>query len=955
MKTIYNFKVNYLRLLIMLIFFSLVIFANKVNAQSSCVNANFSMGDFTDWTGSSGENLSMGVYTNIVNGFNIGTTNSNPSNAGQQTIMNAPATDANTGGLLSVLPPGGTSSCRLGNDNCNYKSERLDYTITVTPSNCIFTYQYAVVLEDPGHPAGEQPKFNIYVLNSSGIQVGGSCGVYEVSAQSGLPGFQNATDVTGGSGTVTDWRDWTTVGIDLSPFIGQQITIQFTAYDCDQGGHYGYAYISCACGNMQIAQQCSGVSDTLTAPAGFPSYSWSPGGATTQSIILNNPANGVTYTCICTAVTGCQLALQTTTNCMPPHLSQQCLGDTVIVFAPVGYSSYSWNTGATTSSIIVVNPVAGDSVSCICTLAGNIDTLHAAVSTIPVTGLTANSVTICQGDTATLTASGLYTYFWNTGQSTLSIAVAPNHTTTYTVTATSSGGCTSSANSVVTVNPAPSGNITSTSTGCGVGTGTLIINPTIGTSPFSYIWSTTPPQTAQTATGLTAGNYTVTITDSNGCKSAMQGVVVNSQFVLSISASASHCSNADGTATVNVTSGGTAPYTYLWNTNPLQTTQTINGIAAGTYTVTVTDSTGCTAISSTTVHDLAGPTAQIANIVNASCGQNDGSITLSVTGGTSPYSFMWSNGAISQSLTNVPGGLYCVTVTDVNNCSTNTCVTILNISPSAPDICLVTADTATNYNLVIWEKPITTGIDKYIIYRETSVAGVYNIIGTQNYSNFSTFIDSTSNSLQQSYRYMLAINDICGDTSQRSSYHQTVHLAINAGINGQWNLIWNNYIGFTFSTYNIYRGTNAANLALLTSISSNNTSYTDLTPPPGTIYYLIEVVKATACNPSKSTNSISSTISNIANTQGSGISEFDANNSIQIMPNPGNGIFTISLQQFPAKDLKIEIYNSLGQIIDKDILNTKTKVIDISGFPKGIYFLKVSSGEKYLFRKIILE
>jgi hypothetical protein len=85
------------------------------------------------------------------------------------------------------------------------------------------------------------------------------------------------------------------------------------------------------------------------------------------------------------------------------------------------------------------------------------------------------------------------------------------------------------------------------------------------------------------------------------------------------------------------------------------------------------------------------------------------------------------------------------------------------------------------------------------------------------------------------------------------------------------------------------------------------------------------------------------------------ISEFDANNSISIMPNPGNGIFTISLQQYPTKVLGIEIFNSLGQIINKDVLNTKTKIIDISNSPKGIYFLKVSSEGKYLFKKIIIE
>src|ERR1035437_9363097 len=85
-----------------LIFAFFLFFSAKVNGQSACPNSDFSLGNFTDWQGSTGEN-NGGNYTNVVNGINQGTTNSLPSNAGQQTIINAPGTDPNTGNALSVL------------------------------------------------------------------------------------------------------------------------------------------------------------------------------------------------------------------------------------------------------------------------------------------------------------------------------------------------------------------------------------------------------------------------------------------------------------------------------------------------------------------------------------------------------------------------------------------------------------------------------------------------------------------------------------------------------------------------------------------------------------------------------------------------------------------------------------------------------------------------------------
>ena len=197
-----------------------VLFANK--AHSQCVNPDFSTGTFTSWTGSVGEHTSAGNDYTSMTGMVIGTPNSSPFTAGQQTIMNAPGTDPNTQGLLSVIPPTGGSCCRLGNaqvescDGASYpQAAQIVYSLHVTPGNSIFSYQYAVVLQNPvGHTPAEMPKFTIYVLDSLNHQIGGPCGYYEVVAQSGLPGYTEC--LPSNSACEKDsvlWKNWTAVGL----------------------------------------------------------------------------------------------------------------------------------------------------------------------------------------------------------------------------------------------------------------------------------------------------------------------------------------------------------------------------------------------------------------------------------------------------------------------------------------------------------------------------------------------------------------------------------------------------------------------------------------------------------------------------------------------------------------------------------------------------------------------
>ena len=230
---------------------------------SQCVNADFSLGNFTGWVGSTGDGKdtllngsSAEIYSNIVAGIVQGTTNSLPSDTGQQTIINdTTLTDTNTAGGLKMTPKNGMS-CRLGNDlayNCvssQKSAARLEYTMAVTALNKFFTYQYALVLQDPsnaGHSPIECPKFTFNVLNSTGTVIDSNT----IIASSNLPGFNtaNAPSTVCDNSTNVIWKDWSSVSVDLSQYIGQNITLQFTTFDCTMGAHFGYAYISCYCGS----------------------------------------------------------------------------------------------------------------------------------------------------------------------------------------------------------------------------------------------------------------------------------------------------------------------------------------------------------------------------------------------------------------------------------------------------------------------------------------------------------------------------------------------------------------------------------------------------------------------------------------------------------------------------------------------------------------------------------
>jgi hypothetical protein len=283
---------------------------------------------------------------------------------------------------------------------------------------------------------------------------------------------------------------------------------------------------------------------------------------------------------------------------------------------------------------------------------------------------------------ANVTATGgtaAYTYSWNTTPSSTSAAVSGLTAGTYSVTVTDSKGCSIVKSVIITQPAALTATISQTNVTCnGMANGTATVTPAGGTSPYTYSWNTTPSLTTATATGLVAGTYSVTVTDNKGC-SIVKTVVITqpTAVVLAPTATSSACTSPTGTASANA-SGGTPGYIYSWGTtSPVQTTATATNLSAGVYSVLVTDMNGCQQTANVTVTNASGPSAAITSSTQVLCnGGNNGSATVTATGGATPYTYNWSNGQVNSTATNLTAGTYTATVTDNGGCSATATVVI---------------------------------------------------------------------------------------------------------------------------------------------------------------------------------------------------------------------------------------------------------------------------------------
>ncbi len=459
---------------------------------------------------------------------------------------------------------------------------------------------------------------------------------------------------------------------------------------------------TCGLNNGSITSTPSGG----TSPYG---YLWS-GGQTTPGVNALAPGN---YTLTVTDSNGCIANASTPVGSLPPPVLAldsvrhvRCFGGLtggVFVSLAGGASpfSYQWSNGATTQDISGVasgsyTVTVTDANLCTSTLSAAVNQPAAALNdSVHVTNAT------CGNNNGAVTVfpyagTSPYTFLWNTGATSQTITgLAP---ASYTVTITDANLCTRQRTSGVTGIPVPVAVLDSVRhVRCfGQSTGGVFISVTGGTSPYTYQW--TGGATGQDISNVATGTYTVTVTDASLCTSTLSATVNQPAAALndSVQVTNSTCGNSNGAVTV-YPYAGTSPYTYQWNTGA--TSQTISGLAAASYTVTITDANLCTRQRTASVLNIPGPVAVLDSVRHVRCfGQSTGGVFISVTGGTSPFTYQWTGGATSQDIINVVTGTYTVTVTDANLCTSTLSASVNQPAAALNDSVQVTNATCGSIN-----------------------------------------------------------------------------------------------------------------------------------------------------------------------------------------------------------------------------------------------------------------
>lgn len=443
---------------------------------------------------------------------------------------------------------------------------------------------------------------------------------------------------------------------------------------------------------------CNGYAATSVSGGTGPfSYSWAPNGVTTSNasglcagsytVTVTDQSDGSTATATVLITQPTQLTLSPNNivpaTCGNPN-GQACV---LVSGGNPGYT-FMWSpSGAPTSC---ANNLVAGTYTATATDANGCTVI--TMVTIPnasgpvINSITASPTVICAGQSSTLNpnitgGTPPYSFNWTNPGNSLNSTATPNPiatptvTTTYTLTVTDANGCVSNQTVTVVVNQAVAANVSETDPTCNQSNGSLTVNITQGSPPYSILWSNS--QTTPTISNLTAGIYSVTVTDVNGCSISQSAGLSNigGPTVTTSTTSASCTNSNNGSASANVT--GIAPFTYQWNSSPVQTTQTATGLDAGNYLVSVTDSAGCVSVVAAQVNALAGNLYMyVTSLAGANCTTATGAAGIYVSGGTQPYSFAWSTGATTQNIVGVTGGTYTVSVSDANGCVENGSVNV---------------------------------------------------------------------------------------------------------------------------------------------------------------------------------------------------------------------------------------------------------------------------------------
>lgn len=730
-------------------------------------------------------------------------------------------------------------------------------------------------------------------------------------------------DVTAQTFTPTT-AQWRTDTIFLSAYSGMG-NVMFSFMN---RGHYGQAlYIDninitgsltsvapTASFSYAATNPCAGQNVTFTDMSSMSptAWSWTLTGATPSVSSVKNPtvnyvnAGTYTVTLVSTNAFGSSAPMSQVITINPnPTVTATtatttiCAGQSVLLTAS-GASTYSWNTGPTTNTI-GVSPTSNISYSVIGTsAAGCTNTAIVSLTVNPSPTVTVSSATVCAGTPTTITASGASTYSWNTGATSAAISVTPAITTNYTVIGTSLG-CTNTKTTSITANPNPPVSVSSATVCSGSSTNLIASGAT------TYSWSTGASTSSVAVSPTVFTVYTVTGTSTGCTNTKTVSVTVNALPIVNASASSSTiCAGQSPT----LTASGAVSYT--WNPgaitgNPIATTPASNI----TYTCVGTGTNGCVSLPSNvniTVNSLPTVVSNSASICSGS-----GSATLTASGAST---YTWNTSATTASIVVNPTITtnYTVTGTNAAGCSKSyTTMVGVAVTPTvtanSATICAgnstnLTANGATTYS---W----STGATTTSVSVTPTISSVYSFTGTTAGCVGTGTTAVTVNALP-SVSLSASSNNACTSTTGG------VPISLTGSPAG-----------------GVYSGPGVIGSTFTTQAAAGNYTAT------------YSYTNTNGCS-----NSSAITVSVSVCT---GVAQVIMNNdgSIEVLPNPNNGVFTINANLSEKYD--VSIYNALGQSIRNFTQINRTVNVDLSEFGKGVYNVVFNVNGNFKTVKVIVQ
>lgn len=712
----------------------------------------------------------------------------------------------------SVSPSGGTGPYTYtwspsGGNNQSANLGAGTYTATTHDANgCATTNTFSI----------SNPPAITLTVNSSPAGCGVSNGSATVTAGGGTGSFSYTWSPSGGNSSTA------------SGLAAGQYTINAAdANNCTSSSTFS---IGTTNGPTATAAQTSGVScnglsngtASLTISGGLPGYTVTcPSGSVSGNTINNLPAG--TYTATVTDQNSCTTTATVTisepspvaitfTNNSPSACGANTGSVTANATGGTGTMTYSWSSGATGATL--TNAAAGSYTAYATDANGCKDSSAVTITSAggPTASAAETASVTCSGfsnGTASVSISGgtpTYSVTWSSGTGS-GTTVSGLSAGTVTATITDINGCLATA--TVTINEPTPIVITFTNnspSACTSPTGSVTANASGGTGVLTYSWNTSA--TGPNLNNVSAGIYTVTVTDANSCSQVSQVTInsVNGPTITAVGSTQPGCNGgANGTATVNV-AGGTPSYTVTWSGGAGSGTS-VSGLSAGIYTITAVDAAGCTSIDTISVSQPPAITMTLTSSPTG-CVGSTGSATVSAGGGTGAMTYTWSNSQAGATATGLAAGVYTATATDANNCVATGTVSVGVTNPP-----VISVDSILNVrcngqsNGMAWASA-TGGTPTYTFTWSNSQTGSSSTGWAQ--GNYSVVVtdaggckDTANFSISQPTTLSVTVNSVKPDHCNKSDGSAT---ATGSGGTPNYSYHWNNGTN-TQTTGNLAAGT----------------------------------------------------------------------------------------------------------------------------------------------------